>query len=177
MEKGNTHKNMTPRVVLIKTGRTPIAINRPNMNVAQPKMISFAKTAHSNVQRPFQRRSAVRTQPRVLKVSTVTGKIPTIDSKYSTIKPTFTADLENKEKAVKASACWIWRAKQNTTEKGPNCNGVSGNSQNNIDDKGYWDSGCSRHMTGNMSYLSEYEPYDGGYVSFGHGGGKITGKG
>nr|GEY60435.1 hypothetical protein [Tanacetum cinerariifolium] len=49
-----------------------------------------------------------------------------------------------------------------------------GNPQNNIDDKGYWDSGCSRHMTGNMSYLSEYEPYDGGYVSFGHGGGKIT---
>ncbi|GKD56133.1 hypothetical protein Tco_1289520 [Tanacetum coccineum] len=29
-------------------------------------------------------------------------------------------------------------------------------------------------MTGNISYLSEYEPYDGGYVSFGHGGGKIT---
>nr|GEV39847.1 hypothetical protein [Tanacetum cinerariifolium] len=49
-----------------------------------------------------------------------------------------------------------------------------GNPQNNIDDKGYWDSGCSRHMTGNLSYLSEYEPYDGGYVSFGHRGGKIT---
>ncbi|GJV73778.1 putative ribonuclease H-like domain-containing protein [Tanacetum coccineum] len=49
--------------------------------------------------------------------------------------------------------------------------------QDNIDDKGYWDSGCSRHMTGNISYLSEYEPYDGGYVSFGHGGGKIIGKG
>nr|GEY00139.1 uncharacterized mitochondrial protein AtMg00810-like [Tanacetum cinerariifolium] len=32
-------------------------------------------------------------------------------------------------------------------------------------------------MTGNISYLSEYEPYDGGYISFGHGGGKITGKG
>nr|GFA31357.1 hypothetical protein [Tanacetum cinerariifolium] len=31
-------------------------------------------------------------------------------------------------------------------------------------------------MTGNISYLSEYEPYDGGYVSFGQGGGKITGK-
>nr|GEZ23172.1 putative ribonuclease H-like domain-containing protein [Tanacetum cinerariifolium] len=33
---------------------------------------------------------------------------------------------------------------------------------NNIDDKGYWDSGCSRHMTGNISYLSDYESYDGG---------------
>nr|GEW30135.1 hypothetical protein [Tanacetum cinerariifolium] len=32
-------------------------------------------------------------------------------------------------------------------------------------------------MTGNISYLSEYEPYDRGYVLFGHGGGKITGKG
>nr|GEV67089.1 ribonuclease H-like domain-containing protein [Tanacetum cinerariifolium] len=52
-----------------------------------------------------------------------------------------------------------------------------GNLQNNIDDKGYWDSGCSWHMTGNTSYLSEYEPYDGGYVSFGHRGGKIIGKG
>nr|GEZ14329.1 hypothetical protein [Tanacetum cinerariifolium] len=33
------------------------------------------------------------------------------------------------------------------------------------------------HMTGNISYLFEYESYNGGYVSFGHGGGKITGKG
>nr|GEX46297.1 hypothetical protein [Tanacetum cinerariifolium] len=53
----------------------------------------------------------------------------------------------------------------------------AGNSQNNIDDKGYWDSGCSRHMTGNISYLSDYEPFDGGYVSFGQGGCKITRKG
>nr|GEW95834.1 putative ribonuclease H-like domain-containing protein [Tanacetum cinerariifolium] len=54
---------------------------------------------------------------------------------------------------------------------------TKGNSQNIIDDKGYWDSGCSWHMTGNISYLSNYEPYDGGYMSFGQGGGKITGKG
>nr|GEY54478.1 UBN2 domain-containing protein [Tanacetum cinerariifolium] len=57
------------------------------------------------------------------------------------------------------------------------CVAAEGNSQNIIDDKGYWDSGCSRHMTGNISYLSEYEPYAGGYVSFGQGGGKITSKG
>nr|GEV26353.1 ribonuclease H-like domain-containing protein [Tanacetum cinerariifolium] len=37
-----------------------------------------------------------------------------------------------------------------------------GNSQNVIDDKRYWDSGCSWHMTGNISYLSDYEPFDGG---------------
>nr|GEX57343.1 hypothetical protein [Tanacetum cinerariifolium] len=52
-----------------------------------------------------------------------------------------------------------------------------GSSQNNFDDKGYWDSGCSRHMTGNISYLSDFKPFDEGYVSFGQGGCKITGKG
>nr|GEX52066.1 putative ribonuclease H-like domain-containing protein [Tanacetum cinerariifolium] len=148
------YKNVTPRAILLKTSRTPIAINKTNMNVAQPKMTTFSKIAHLNVRRPFQGKSIVRTQSRVPRVST--------------------ADLGNMGEAVKASACWIWRPKQNTTKKGPNGNG--GNSQNNIDDKGYWDSGCSRHITGNISYLSEYEPYDGGYVSFGQGGGKITGK-
>nr|GEX15618.1 hypothetical protein [Tanacetum cinerariifolium] len=32
-------------------------------------------------------------------------------------------------------------------------------------------------MTGNISYLSEYEPFNEGYVSFGHERGKITAKG
>nr|GEW81067.1 hypothetical protein [Tanacetum cinerariifolium] len=44
-------------------------------------------------------------------------------------------------------------------------------------DCGYWDSGCSRHMTGSISYLSDCEPFDGGYVSFGQGGCMITDKG
>ncbi|GJR92794.1 retrovirus-related pol polyprotein from transposon TNT 1-94 [Tanacetum coccineum] len=29
------------------------------------------------------------------------------------------------------------------------------------------DNGCSRHMTGNMSYLTDFEEIDGGYVAFG----------
>ncbi|GJR47322.1 putative ribonuclease H-like domain-containing protein [Tanacetum coccineum] len=47
------------------------------------------------------------------------------------------------------------------------------------EDQGYVDSGCSRHMTGNMSYLLDFKEFDGGYVTFGGGakGGKITGKG
>nr|GEZ18467.1 ribonuclease H-like domain-containing protein [Tanacetum cinerariifolium] len=46
-------------------------------------------------------------------------------------------------------------------------------------DKGVIDSGCSRHMTGNMSYLSDFEDLNGGYVAFGGNlnGGKISGKG
>ncbi|GJR29681.1 putative ribonuclease H-like domain-containing protein [Tanacetum coccineum] len=34
------------------------------------------------------------------------------------------------------------------------------------EDQGYVDSGCSRHMTGNMSYLSDFNDFDGGYVAF-----------
>ncbi|GJU29589.1 ribonuclease H-like domain-containing protein, partial [Tanacetum coccineum] len=47
------------------------------------------------------------------------------------------------------------------------------------DDKGFVDSGCSRHMTGNIAYLSDFKQFDGGYVAFGGGayGGKISGKG
>nr|GEV13946.1 hypothetical protein [Tanacetum cinerariifolium] len=45
-------------------------------------------------------------------------------------------------------------------------------------DKGVIDSGCSRHMTGNMSYLSNFEELNGGYVAFGGNlnGGKISRK-
>ncbi|GJR26798.1 ribonuclease H-like domain-containing protein [Tanacetum coccineum] len=78
-------------------------------------------------------------------------KNPTVGLKVPIAKPTVAAAKGNKGKA--------------------------GKPLDNINDKGFWDSGCSRHMTGNIPYLSDYEPYDGGYVSFGYGGGKITGKG
>nr|GFA01935.1 ribonuclease H-like domain-containing protein [Tanacetum cinerariifolium] len=54
-----------------------------------------------------------------------------------------------------------------------------GNPQQALKDKGVIDSGCSRHMTGNMSYLSDFEELNGGYVAFGGNpkGGKITRKG
>nr|GEW76303.1 putative ribonuclease H-like domain-containing protein [Tanacetum cinerariifolium] len=56
---------------------------------------------------------------------------------------------------------------------------AKGNPQLKLQEKGVIDSGCSRHMTGNMSYLSEYEQINGGYVAFRGDlkGGKIIGKG
>ncbi|GJV10757.1 ribonuclease H-like domain-containing protein [Tanacetum coccineum] len=64
----------------------------------------------------------------------------------------------NQENVVKASACW-------------------GKPQQ--DDTGFVDSGCSRHMTGNIAYLSDFKEFDGGYVTFGGGahGGRISSKG
>nr|GEV70926.1 DNA-directed DNA polymerase [Tanacetum cinerariifolium] len=56
--------------------------------------------------------------------------------------------------------------------------GVQGN-WHTLKDKGVIDSGCSRHVTGNMSYMSDFEEINGGYVAFGGNpkGGKISGKG
>nr|GEU41925.1 hypothetical protein [Tanacetum cinerariifolium] len=55
---------------------------------------------------------------------------------------------------------------------------LQGNPQHALKDKGVIDSGCLRHMTGNMSYLSDFEELNGGYVAFGGNpnGGKIFGK-
>nr|GEW34601.1 hypothetical protein [Tanacetum cinerariifolium] len=68
--------------------------------------------------------------PTVIKTNKVeTARKPSV--KYAKMyrntskSPKVRAGLRNKGKAVKASACRIWRPKQNTSEKGPNYNGVS----------------------------------------------------
>ncbi|GJS47182.1 putative ribonuclease H-like domain-containing protein [Tanacetum coccineum] len=54
-----------------------------------------------------------------------------------------------------------------------------GNPQYTLQDQRIFDSGCSRHMTGNKSFLTDYQEVDGGFVAFAGSpkGGKITGKG
>nr|GEW16543.1 ribonuclease H-like domain-containing protein [Tanacetum cinerariifolium] len=61
----------------------------------------------------------------------------------------------------------------------PKVTAVKGNPPHALKDKGVINSGCSRHMTGNMSYLSDFKELNGGYVSFGGNpkGGKISDKG
>ncbi|GJS56846.1 putative ribonuclease H-like domain-containing protein [Tanacetum coccineum] len=52
------------------------------------------------------------------------------------------------------------------------------NPQQDLKNKGVIDSECSKHMTENRSYLTDYEEIDGGFIAFGGNskGGKITGK-
>ncbi|GJS13635.1 ribonuclease H-like domain-containing protein [Tanacetum coccineum] len=77
----------------------------------------------------------------------------------------------NMGNVVKASAYWIWRPKQKVLDHG--------NPEQELQEKSIFDSGCSRHMTGNKAYLTDFEEIDGGFVAFGGNsrGGKITGKG
>ncbi|GJU93982.1 hypothetical protein Tco_1318738 [Tanacetum coccineum] len=57
--------------------------------------------------------------------------------------------------------------------------GNRGNPQQALKYKGMFDSGCSKHMTGNKALLTDYQDIDGGFVSFSGStrGGKITGIG
>ncbi|GJY11842.1 ribonuclease H-like domain-containing protein [Tanacetum coccineum] len=72
---------------------------------------------------------------------------------------------------------------QTTTLKNRNLkekvNTVKGDLQDALKDTCIFDSGCSRHMTRNKSYLTDYQDYDGGFVAFAGSskGGRITSKG
>nr|GEV38176.1 hypothetical protein [Tanacetum cinerariifolium] len=54
-----------------------------------------------------------------------------------------------------------------------------GDPQDALKDQGYFNSACSRNMTENISYLTDFREHDEGYVAFGGGAkvGKIIGKG
>ncbi|GJZ67274.1 hypothetical protein Tco_0630514 [Tanacetum coccineum] len=44
---------------------------------------------------------------------------------------------------------------------------AAGNPQYTLQDQGIFNNGCSRHMTGNKSFLTDYQEIDGGFVAFG----------
>nr|GEX63692.1 ribonuclease H-like domain-containing protein [Tanacetum cinerariifolium] len=51
--------------------------------------------------------------------------------------------------------------------KTPRASVKPGNPQQAVKDKGVIDSGCSRNMTGNISFLLDFDEFNGGYVAFG----------
>ncbi|GJR46560.1 putative ribonuclease H-like domain-containing protein [Tanacetum coccineum] len=83
----------------------------------------------------------------------------------NTARPNFVAVKivrANQANTVKASACWVWRPTKLDSAL------ITLKKHNYIDARGR-SNGCSRHMTGNISYLSDFQEFDGGYVSFGGG--------
>ncbi|GKB30051.1 ribonuclease H-like domain-containing protein, partial [Tanacetum coccineum] len=87
-------------------------------------------------------------------------------------------DCKKRVNAVKDKKINTTRPKEVVNAARPKAvvNAVKGNNVNA--DKGVIDSGCSRHMTWNMSYLTNYKEIDGGYVAFRGNlkGGKITSR-
>nr|GEV45640.1 hypothetical protein [Tanacetum cinerariifolium] len=178
----SAHKNMGPRAVLMKTSLRPLNTVRP-VNTAHPKTIvysarpmsRFSKSAKSTVNRPYQIRTALTNKNFSQKVNTDKGKFYTAMTKaVNTARPNsavVNAVRENQVNVVKALACWVCRpTKLNITP-------ITLKKRNYVDARGR-SNGCSRHMTGNMSYLFDFKKFDKGYVTFGGGakGRKITGK-
>ncbi|GJU21133.1 ribonuclease H-like domain-containing protein [Tanacetum coccineum] len=151
---------MVPRAVRMKSGL--VSINTARQNIS--KTTVQVNTAHSkttvNAGRPmsYLSKTAHSTVKRPIHKNT-TFKNNNFNQRVNTVK-------DKNVNTVRPKAVV-------NVVKGNN-----GNPQMDLQDKGVIDSGCSRHMTGNMSYLTDYEEIDGGYVAFGGNpkGGKITGK-
>nr|GEZ96111.1 ribonuclease H-like domain-containing protein [Tanacetum cinerariifolium] len=147
----------------------PVSVVVPKFKVTRPKHATPIVTKTNS---PIKRHLAPSPSPKVnnspLRVTAV--KDPVVNDAHG---------LKGK---------WEWRPKcpildhvsRNTsasmTLKRFDYNDALGRSNS---DKEVIDSGCSRHMIGNMSYLSDFEELNGGYVTFGGNpkGGNISGKG
>ncbi|GJU46848.1 hypothetical protein Tco_1204114 [Tanacetum coccineum] len=147
---------MVPREVLMKSGLVSIntarqvntAHSKTTMNAARP-MSYLSKTAHSTVKRLIHKNTAFKNNNINQSVNTVRGK------KINTARPKAVVKVVkgNNPNVVKASTCWVWKPKHKVLDH------------------------VSKHNR-NMSYLTDYEEIDGGYVAFGENpkGGKITGN-
>ncbi|GJR47311.1 ribonuclease H-like domain-containing protein [Tanacetum coccineum] len=158
----NVHKHMVPRAVLMKTG-----------------LKTFNTVRFVNTSRPFSTASS-----------------------FNTVRPSYTAHpksivhcarprtyFQNQAQSTvqrpfyKKTALTKRSYNQNVNTGRQNVNTVRARgfnaSNSQLNDKGFVDSGCSRHMSGNIAHLSDFKDFDGGYVTFGGGanGGRITGKG
>ncbi|GJW88394.1 ribonuclease H-like domain-containing protein [Tanacetum coccineum] len=187
----NAQRNMVPRAVLMKTGlktfNTARTVNTAHSTiyVSCAKPIScFSKTSQSTVRRPFQTKTSLTNKRFTHNVNTAKAQaVNTVRPKtVKTARPNFVvvnAVRVNQANVVKASTCWVWRpTKPNSASiifKKHNYIDARGRSKasHKQDDTRFFDSGCSRHMTGNISYLSNFKEFDGGYVTFrggAHGG-------
>ncbi|GJY68517.1 retrovirus-related pol polyprotein from transposon TNT 1-94 [Tanacetum coccineum] len=154
---------MVPRAVLMNSVLVSIntarqvntAHSKITMNSARP-MTNLSKLVHSTVKWPIYKNKAFKNSNFNQNVNTVKNK------NVNTVRPKAVVNAAKPKAVVNAV-------------KGNNVN--AGNPQMDLQDQGVIDSGCSRHMTWNMSYLIDYEEIDGGYVAFGGNpkGGKITG--
>ncbi|GJY80001.1 retrovirus-related pol polyprotein from transposon TNT 1-94, partial [Tanacetum coccineum] len=184
--------NFAPKAVLMKSGHKTLNTARQNsskaavsVNTARPintvyprPIVNSVRTtsnvfnrAHSHVRRPFNKFTTNKNNNLNEKVNTVRRNFTIVGP-----KAVVSDNKGNDTNVVKASACWVWRPKKKVVNHVSRYNGASMNFKrfDYVNAQGR----SKLHMTGNKSYLSDYEEIDGGFVAFGGDlkGGKITGK-
>nr|GEV84297.1 hypothetical protein [Tanacetum cinerariifolium] len=158
MTHQNPQKHMVPAAVLTQSKPVPITVVRP-VSTAMPKI----KVTRSRHAKPIVSKSNSPTRRHInYSPSSMASNSP---PRVTTIK----APMVNAAKGMQGK--WEWKPKCLILDHG--------NPQHALKDKAVIDSGCSRHMKGNMYYLSDFEDLNGGYVAFGGNpkGGKISRKG
>ncbi|GJW18054.1 ribonuclease H-like domain-containing protein [Tanacetum coccineum] len=183
-------RNFVPTAVLTKSGNVPVntakqsssraavsnstaryvntAASRPTMNGAKPSSNVFHKS-HSSVKRTIYQRTAPKNSDFKEKVNT--AKVNNVTTAGT--KAVVSAVQGHEENVVKSSTCWIWRPTGKVIDHISKDSGSYmpkrfdyGNPQYALQDQGIFDSGCSRHITGNKCYLTDYQDIDGGFVAF-----------
>nr|GEZ21996.1 putative ribonuclease H-like domain-containing protein [Tanacetum cinerariifolium] len=148
----------------------PLTHSKPQKHMVLTAVLTRSKPISNTVVRPVSAAlpNIIVTRPR--HAHHVVTKFKSPIRRHTTRRPSLkTSNSPLRVIAVQAPVVSVAQGAQETW----------GNPQQALKDKGVINSRCSRHMTGNMSYLSDFEEINGGYVAFGGNpkGGKITGKG
>ncbi|GJR82567.1 hypothetical protein Tco_0153352 [Tanacetum coccineum] len=151
-------KNLVPRAVLMKSGL--VSINTARQNIS--KIAVLVNTARQvNAAHSKTTVNAARPMSYLSKTA------------HSTVKRPIHKNTTFKNNNINQRVNTVRGKKFNTARPK-----AVGNPQIDLQDQGVIDSGCGKVPTWNMSYLTDYEEIDGGYVAFGGNpkGGKITRK-
>ncbi|GJT94784.1 ribonuclease H-like domain-containing protein [Tanacetum coccineum] len=164
-------RNFVPTAVLTKSGNIPVNTAK---QISPRASVSNSTARYVNIDAS---RSTVNEKVNTAKVNNVTT---------AGTKAVVSVVQGHEANVVKSLACWIWRPIGNVIYHISKDSGSYmlkrfdyGNPQYSLQDQGIFNSGCSRHMTGNKFYLLDYQDIDGGFVAFGGSSkrGKIIGKG
>ncbi|GKD20072.1 hypothetical protein Tco_1221775, partial [Tanacetum coccineum] len=133
-------RNMSPKAVLLKTGLTPLNTVRP-VNIAHIKTTVHSAKSKSH----FFKQAQSTTQRPFYKQTTLTRRhVHTAKRHHYTGRP----------RSVNAARSYTGQVSAIRVKEG----------KPQQDDKGFVDSGCSRHITGNIAHLSDFKEFDRGYV-------------
>nr|GEY10320.1 hypothetical protein [Tanacetum cinerariifolium] len=158
---------------------TPVSAARPIntvvskllVNVAKPRSNSFQKS-HSLSRRPFYQQTALKN--RNLNNNVNAAKANSVNAAmanfFNTAKGNkVTSAVRNQEtNTVKSSACWFGDLKlQSKIMSLKILDHIFGTPQDALKDQGYFESECSRHMTGIISFLTDFKEHDGGMLPLG----------
>ncbi|GJV77085.1 hypothetical protein Tco_1508669 [Tanacetum coccineum] len=116
-----------------------------------------------SVKRAFNQKSAAKTNKFNEKVNT--ARVNNVTTARP--KAVVSAAKGKGGNVVKSSACWIWRPTGNVIDHTSKDIGSYMLKRFDYVDLQGRLNGCSRHMTGNKSFLTDYQEIDGGFVAFG----------